>query len=126
MRGACNMRGHLRDQKKLWYRLHTGRAATYDGDGYENGVKETYSAPVAFRGNLDDGSSQIGRTVFGGMLDYTHVLIVFDPGFPIDEESVLNYYTEPTGTDDAYDFTVRARREGLNHIMYALNRATVS
>ena len=120
------MRGHLRDQKKLWYRLHTGRAATYDDDGYENGVAEPYSAPVAVYGNLDDGSGTLARTVFGGIPDYTHVLIVFDADCPIDEESVLNYYTEPTGTDDAYDFTVRACHEGPNTVIYALKRVTVS
>lgn len=120
------MRGHLRDQKKMWYRLHTGRTATYDTGGYENGTKETYSAPVAFYGNLDDGAGLVARTVFGGVVGYTHTLIVFDKDCPIAEDSVLNCYLVPTSATSAYDFTVMARREGLNHIMYALKRATVS
>ena len=116
------MRGLLRNQKKLWYRLSTGLTATYDTSGNENGTKRTFSAPVAFYGNLGDGSGEVGRTIFGAVPDYTHTLIVFDMDCPIDEECVLNHYTTPTSATSAYDFTVRARREGLNSIMFALKR----
>ena len=119
------MRGLLRNQKKLWYRLSAGVVATYDTEGNEDGCKQTFSAAVAFRGNLDDGASEVGLTVFGKIPDYTHVLIVFDMDCPIDEEAVLNL-TEPSGTTAAYDFTVRARREGLNSLMFALKRVTVT
>ena len=118
------MRGLLRDQKKLWYRLSTGTAATYDGNGYENGSKQTFSAAVAFMGNLDDGSNEVAREIFGKIPDYTHTLIVFDKACPIVEDSVINL-TAPT-TTQAYDFTVRARHEGLNTIMFALKRVKTS
>lgn len=119
------MRGHLRDQKKLWYRLSAGLAATYDLSGYQNGVKQTFSAAVAFTGNLDDGTGEVGREIFGKIPDYTHVLIVFDKACPIAEDSVINL-TAPTTTTQAYDFTVRARHEGLNTIMFALKRVKTS
>ena len=118
------MRGHLRDQKKLWYRLSTGTAATYDLSGFEDGVKQTFSAAVAFTGNLDDGTGEVGREIFGRIPDYTHVLIVFDKASPIAEDSVINL-TAPT-TTQAYAFTVRARHEGLNTIMFALKRVKTS
>ena len=119
------MRGHLRDQKKLWYRLSTGLAATYDDEGNENGSKQTFSAAVAFMGNLDDGSNEVAREIFGKIPDYTHTLIVFDKACPIVEDSVLNL-TAPTTATQAYDFTVRARHEGLNTIMFALKRVKTS
>lgn len=118
------MRGLLRDQKKLWYRLLAGLAPTYDTGGLENGTKQTFSAAVAFMGNLDDGTGEVGREIFGRIPDYTHVLIVFDKACPIAEDSVINL-TAPTATQ-AYDFTVRARHEGLNTIMFALKRVKTS
>lgn len=114
------MRGLMRNQKKLWYRLSTGLAPTYDDAQRQDGIKQTFSAPVAFYGNLDDGTGEVGREIFGKIPDYTHVLIVFDKSIPIAEDSVINL-TAPTATQ-AYDFTVRARYEGLNAIVFALKR----
>lgn len=107
------MRCLNKNKQKLYYALLVGKSPVYkldrngnkivdyikDGKTYyvETGETELlYSEPVAFKGNISFGGSDVTRQEFGISDDrYEAILVMNKDAIPITETSLLWYQTTP-------------------------------
>ena len=125
------MRCVKRNMRPFWYCLYEGEEPVLDADGYKTGeVRVKYSAPVKAYGNISAGSTSItyGTLVlqqFGASDRYDRVIVLEDPDFPMDMDSVLFVEHEPSFTEDGspkYDYAVKKAARSINGVSYAILR----
>ena len=134
------MRTLRKNKTRLWYALNVGEVPVYQTDDEGNVVtitvrhvatpvrtgemKQGYTTPIEFKGNIVKSGGQAQATAFGLSLeDYSAVLIVNKEQLPITESSLI--WTEtPVLTDGTYEgsaaYTVAKVIDSLNGARYAL------
>lgn len=133
------MRTCLRNKRKLYYSLYIRSRHKYeyyvDDDGNEYSIDtgdtaDSYTKPVAFRGNISmSGSGQSDAVEFGLNLSDYNASLVTDKGLlPIDETSLIWCDSEPKTDDEGYpikdsaDYCVVKVSKSLNEDKYILKK----
>ncbi len=120
------------NRQTVWYAEYLGEEDMYDADGYKTGEKQkSYTTPQPF---LIYVAPSVGDTIwmpFGLSKNYTNVMSTMDKTCPITEDSVLWIGISPfnedgTRNDKEHNYIVVRRAEGLNSILFAVDRVKVS
>lgn len=128
-----------RNQKNFWYALFESDASIVDDHGYESGESSiTYGNPVRCRANISPAQGEAAVRQFGEDLRYDRILVMDDPGTPIDELAVLWIDREPELNDDGtlatsengtaltpWDYVVKGVARSLNSVSIAVSRVNV-
>lgn len=126
------MRSCQRNQRPIYYRLHTATIEIEDEYGNKTGsYYPTYADPVAVSMNVSPAKGEAGIELFGQLDNYDKVLVTSDMACPINEETVLYIDTPPVYDETAkewskWDYVVTRVARSINSISYAVEKVKVS
>ncbi len=128
------MKSLRRNKRKFYWCAYLGKTAVKDSGGYETGeVTVSYSPVNEMYANISTARGTSDIEMFGNFNDYDKVLIVDNPEYAMDENSVLfvdKTPNEPTGTppnvvwEPQFDYVVKRVSRSLNHAAYAIARVS--
>jgi len=124
------MRCLLRNKVPFFYSLYAGKEPLTDEYGNKTGEHRViYSEPVKLAANISPakGESQIEQ--FGNSLQYDKVVVLDDPGCPIDENTVLFIERKPVNDAEGnplFDYIVKKVARSLNSVSIAISRVDIS
>ena len=88
-----------------------------NADGEHTGeFSPAYLDPVTCRGNISAPSGNAVQTFYGLDARYTHVLVMDDPGFPMDVTGIIRWR--------GHEYEIMAVRPSLNVLNAALRKKT--
>ncbi len=119
----------LRNKVPFYYCRYAGEAPIYDSEGNEAGKKVLYTEPVRADANISPATGNSSAEMFGTSIRYDKVIVCDDPGFPIDEYTVLFIDREPAFDSDGnplFDYVVKKVAPSLNSVSIAVARVEVS
>lgn len=120
------MRCMERNKVRFWYCPYKGKEAVLDEDGYRTGdTRIIYGEAVEVKANISSATGEAQEEVFGNLQDYDKVIVMSDPKFPMDENSVLFVDKEPEYDkegDPLFDYRVRKVARSLNSVAYAISK----
>ena len=119
------MRGLLRNQQPVFYRLFEGEEEVVDQYGNSTGsyvpvYGELKSAMLSVSPNK--GSTEVEQ--FGTLLNYDRTMTTADIHVPIDENAVL--WLDGADTSGPWNYVVTKRAPWKNSIQFAVSRVNVS
>ncbi len=124
------MRCMLRNKVPFAYCLYLRTEPAVDENGHRTGEKKIiYAEAVETRANISSATGEAQEEVFGSLAEYDKVIVIDDPNFPMDENTVLFVDKTPEYTEDGtplYDYTVKKVARSLNSVSYAIKKVTVS
>ena len=103
------MRCMERNKRPFWYALYDGREEITENGLPTGEYVLKYRDPVRSYANISAGSGQAQAEQFGTAINYDRVIVIDDPDFPADENTILK----------------KAARS-LNSVSYAVSRSEVS
>ena len=133
------MRCLKRNQQTFWYSAYGGITAVEDENHNLTGEHTvTRSNPVKATGNISPARGEAVNREFGDSLNYDRVIVVEDPGFPIDEQTVLWIGITPSLTNQGaleldqngdpvtpWNYVVRRVAPSLNSMSIAVSKVSV-
>ncbi len=124
------MRCMERNKVPFAYCLFLRTEPVLDEDGHRTAEKKVvYAEAEEARANISCATGEAQEEVFGNLSDYDKVIVMDDPRFPMDENTVLFVDKAPEYTEDGtplYDYTVKKVARSLNSVSYAIKKVTVS
>lgn len=124
------MRCMERNKVPFWYCLYDHTEPLTDVQGNLTGEKRViYKEAQAFRANISSAMGEAQEEMFGKDTPYDKVIVIADPKFPMDENTVLFVDKEPEYDDDGqplYDYQVEKVARSINSVSYAIRKAPVS
>lgn len=115
------------NRRKFHYCLYIGLVNVLDEDGYETGEKQAvYTEPISQYANISAAKGDTYTEQFGNFAEYDKTIVIHNPNFPMDENSVLFVDKEPEFQDGIplYDYIVKKVARSLNSVAYAIARVT--
>ena len=120
------MRTLDRNKRTFYYATYVGKTELIDDNGYHTAEYVTaYSAWKPCKANISPAKGQSVAELFGNDVNYDRVIVMDDPNFEIDENTVLAIDIAPnerTKTTDApiYDYVVTRVARSINFVSYAV------
>lgn len=123
------MRCMERNKRPFWYALYDGREEITENGLPTGEYVLKYRDPVRSYANISAGSGQAQAEQFGTAINYDRVIVIDDPDFPADENTILFLERPPEKNSDGdwkYDYIVKKAARSLNSVSYAVSRSEVS
>ncbi len=124
------MRCMERNKVPFGYCLYIRTEPVLDEEGKRTGEKKViYEDVVETKANISSATGEAQEEVFGSLAEYDKVIVIDDPKFPMDENTVLFVDKAPEFTEDGqplYDYTVKKVARSINSVSYAIKKVTVS
>ena len=123
------MRCMERNKRPFWYALYDGREEITENGLPTGEYVLKYRDPVKSYANISAGSGQAQAEQFGTAINYDRVIVIDDPDFPADENTILFLERTPEKNSDGdwrYDYIVKKASRSLNSVSYAVSRSEVS
>lgn len=127
------MRCMRQNKRKFWYSLYLGNADVVDENGFFTGEKRpSYTEPIEFKANISAARSSstgsVEASMFGSDIQYDKVIMIDDPDFEINEDTIL-CIDKPLEFDNdgkmVNDYIVTKAARSLNSVTYAISRVKV-
>ena len=124
------MRCLVRNKATFYYALYEGQTEIVDEYGNATGqYSVTYSEPVKALGNVSPAQGEMQTRQFGESETYDKVIVLDNPGTPIDEYSILWVDTPPVmdggSTATPHDYIVKKVARSLNSVSIAISKVSV-
>lgn len=126
------MRALERNKRSLYYALYDDKVPLEDEWGNETGEYQViYTDPIPFKANISAAQGERATRQFGDTENYDKVIVIDDPDFPIDEQSILWVDVIPVWSDATEEWSphnavVRKVARSLNSVSYAIRMVNVS
>lgn len=118
------MRCLNRNKRELHYAVFTGDTPIFDEYGNETGESSpTYGKITKARYNISAASGEEAVQAFGSFTNYSRVICVSDNNCPIAEQTIVWF---GVATTEPHNYTVTAKADSKNGILYALLEVRVS
>lgn len=119
-----------RNKVPFGYCLYIRTEPVLDEHGNRTGEKRViYEDVVETKANISSATGEAQEEVFGSLAEYDKVIVIDDPKFPMDENTVLFVDKAPEFTEDGqplFDYTVKKVARSINSVSYAIKKVTVS
>jgi hypothetical protein len=118
-----------RNKRPFWYALYDSREEITENGLPTGEYVLKYRDPVRSYANISAGSGQAQAEQFGTAINYDRVIVIDDPDFPADENTILFLERPPEKNSDGdwkYDYIVKKAARSLNSVSYAVSRSEVS
>lgn len=123
------MRCQEKNKVTFWYCPYLRKEPVLNESGRKTGEQRiVYGDAVLVKGNISAAVGQSQAEVFGNLEQYDKVIVLEDPKFPMDENSVLFVDKNPEYAKDGqplYDYVVKRAARSLNAVSYAISKAVV-
>ena len=125
------MRCLERNKKKFFYALYEKKIPMVDGNGHKTGEYEiVFGKPVAMKGNISSARGETVTRQFGEDVAYDRVIVLDNPGCPIDEYAILWIDNKPVlkedgSTDTPHDYVVTKVAPIINSTAIAVSKVVV-
>ncbi len=123
------MRCIQRFKTPFYYCNYAGEEAISDGSYNTGETRVVYSDPILAKGHISPAKGSTSVEQFGNSLQYDRVIVLDDPAFPIDEQTVLFVEREPSfdgeGTPQ-FDYIVKKVARSFNYVAIAISKVEVS
>lgn len=124
------MRCMERNKVPFAYCLYLSTEPVLDENGNRTGEKKVnYAEVVKTKANVSSATGEAQEEVFGSLAEYDKVIVIDDPKFPMDENTVLFVDKAPEFTEEGqplYDYVVKKVARSINSVSYAIKKVTVS
>lgn len=124
------MRCMERNKVPFHYCLYDKAEPLLDEQGHRTGEKRIfYKEAVLFQANISSAMGDAQEEMFGKDTPYDKVIVIEDPKFPMDENTVLFVDKEPEYDEQGqplYDYRVEKVARSLNSVSYAISKRPVS
>lgn len=115
------MRCLRRNKIPIYYATYQGKTALQDSAGnYTGDYSETYSTPAVLNVNVSIAIGEASVDEFGTNDEYTKVIVLDDPNFPMTENTV--FWIDRTPTQGNYDYRVKRIAKSLNSLRVWLEK----
>ena len=120
------MRTLERNKVSFYYATYLGDTEIIDAKGLHTGEKATsFSLWKPYKANISPAKGESVAQLFGNDIQYDRVIVIGDPKFEIDENTVLAIDIEPNTrtkvTDKPiFDYVVTRVARSLNSVSYAI------
>ena len=113
------------NQQTIEYALYTGKT-DIETDGKKTGEKKkTYTSPQKYRIYVSPSKGEAAIEPFGQSEDYTNVMSTTDMNCPIKEDTIL-WIGISSANQKPHNYRVTKVARGLNSILYAIQKVSVS
>ena len=113
------------NQQTIEYALYTGRE-DIKSDGKQTGEKKkSYTTPAKYRIYVSPAKGEAIIEPFGQSEDYTNVMSTTDMNCPIKEDTIL-WIGISSANSTPHNYRVTKVARGLNSILYAIKKVSVS
>lgn len=113
------------NQQRIEYALYLGKTDQYV-DGKKTGEKlKDYTDPAPLWIYVSPSKGEAAIEPFGQNEDYTNVMSICDPNCPIKEDTIL-WVGITSENDTPHNYRVTKVARGLNSILYAIKKVSVS
>ena len=125
------MRCMKRNKRAFYYARYVKADELIDEYGNATGQYEVlYSNPIKGEGNSSAGDGTTESQPFGNSISYDKVMVLDNPNYPIDENTILWIDTLPLlnedgSTDTPHDYVVKKVARSLNSVSIAISKVTV-
>lgn len=120
------MRSLERNKQNFYYALFLGKEEKLDEYGRHTAeYVESYSEWKPCRGNISPAKGESEAEMFGNDIQYDRIILLDDPNFEIDENTVLAIDIAPnerktTDVPPIFDYVVTRKAKSLNVVNYAV------
>lgn len=124
------MRCMEKNKVPFWYCPYLRTEPILDANGRKTSEKRiVYGEAVSVKANISPAGGEAQAEMFGNLTDYDKVIVLEQPDFPMDENSVL--FVDKVPEQDAegnplYDYAVKKVARSLNSASYAIRKGEVS
>ncbi len=119
------MRCLRRNKIPIYYAKYLGKTALQDAAGnYTGDYEETYTTPEELMANVSIANGETTIDEYGNNEAYSKTIVLSDPDFPIDEETV--FWIDRTPTQGNYDYRVKRVAKSLNSLRVWLEKCVNS
>lgn len=125
------MRCMQRNEQVFYYAQYVDKTEVLDDYGNATGTYTlNYGTPIQSRGNISAARGESSTMQFGDNARYDRVIVICDPKFPIDEQSILWIECNPQVASGAatvkHDYIVNKVARSLNSVSIAVSKVNVS
>ena len=118
------MRCLNRNKRELHYALFLGDEPIFDEYGNETGESSpTYGEITKAHYNISATTGEEAVQAFGSFTNYSRIICVSDNNCPIAEQTIVWF---GVATTEPHNYTVTAKADSKNGILYALLEVKVS
>jgi len=119
------MRTLERNKRTFYYATYVGKTELIDGEGYNTAeYVTTYSPWKPCRANISPAKGESVAELFGNDVQYDRVIVLDNPNFEMDENTVLAIDIEPNERAETdlpiYDYIVTRVARSINFVSYAV------